>query len=161
MNDVPLQHVPWPALLRQARRTYGTAMRAALARAGHGDIPANGLHVIGGLALGAGGVPVGRLAAELGITKQGAGQLVETLVARGYLVRTPKEGDRRQLVVALTERGHAAAAVQMEAGRTIDAALADAVGPADLDGARRALGALIEIGLRSRRIEDDEDHGRE
>ena len=84
-------------------------MHAALIGEGYDDIPANGLYVIGGLAVGATGVPIGQLVKELGITKQGAGQLADTLVTRGYVQRTPDESDRRQLIVTLTERGRAAA----------------------------------------------------
>src|SRR5580698_2606995 len=100
--------VAMPALLRHARTTYGVAMRQALADAGYDDIPKNGLYVIGGLALGAGGVPLGRLVKELMVSKQAAGQLVDTLVLRGYLARTVDDTDRRKLTVILTERGHAA-----------------------------------------------------
>ena len=62
---------PWyevisiPALLRHARHTYGAAMRRALEEAGFGDIPKNGLYVIGGLALGAGDAPLSQLVRDL------------------------------------------------------------------------------------------------
>ena len=68
-----------PALLRHARHTYGAAMRLALADAGFGDIPRNGLYVIGGLALGLGDVPLAQLIRELRTSKQAAGLLVEYL----------------------------------------------------------------------------------
>lgn len=139
-----------PALLRHARSTYGRAMRGALERAGFDDVPANGMYVIGGLALGAEGVPIRQLVRELGVTKQAAGQLVDTLVARGYLVRTPDEVDRRQLIVTLTERGRAAAETQTAARAGIDARLAEKVGDADVAAARRALVALIAIGDEQR-----------
>lgn len=135
-----------PALLRHARSTYGRAMRGALEQAGFDDVPANGMYVIGGLALGAEGVPIRQLVRELGVTKQAAGQLVDTLVARGYLVRTPDEVDRRQLIVTLTDRGRAAAETQTAARADIDTRLAERVGDADVAAARRALVALIAIG---------------
>ncbi|WP_157215800.1 MarR family transcriptional regulator [Flavisphingomonas formosensis] len=151
-----IEEVPWydaialPALLRHARTTYGAAMRHALVEAGYDDIPKNGLYVIGGLALGAGGVPLGQLIRELGVAKQTAGQLVDTLVSRGYLARTVDGEDRRRLTVTLTERGHAAAAVQGAARARIDAALAAAVDAGDLRRTRRTLAALIEIGRSER-----------
>src|SRR5487761_726024 len=104
--------IPLPALLRHARTTYGSAMRRSLEKAGYDDIPKNGLYVIGGLALGAGNVPLTVLIRDLRISKQAAGQLVETLVSRGYLVRAVDGEDRRRLVVTLTDRGRAAAATQ-------------------------------------------------
>jgi len=145
------QETPWyhdvvmPALLRHARTTYGKAMREALEAAGYDDLPANGLYIIGGLAMGAGGVPIRQLMRDLSITKQGAGQLVDTLVARGYLVRTPDENDRRQLIVTLTERGRAAAETQAVARAKVDAALLARVGETDMAAARRTLAALIDI----------------
>jgi DNA-binding MarR family transcriptional regulator len=142
-----------PALLRHARTTYGKAMRAALEAAGYDDIPGNGLYIIGGLAAAAGGVPISQLMRELGITKQGAGQLVDTLVARGYLQRTPDENDRRRLIVTLTERGQAAAETQSAAREEIDAALLARVGEVDVAAARRMLAALIEIHREAQQTE--------
>src|SRR4051812_48597950 len=103
------EEIAMPALLRHARSTYGVAMRQALEKSGYDDVPKNGMYVIGGLALGAGGVPLGQLVKELGVSKQSAGQLVDMLVLRGYIERTTDPTDRRKLTVTLTERGRAAA----------------------------------------------------
>jgi DNA-binding MarR family transcriptional regulator len=140
------EKVPTPGLLRHARNTYGAAMRMALDEAGYDDIPGNGLYVIGGLALGAGDVPLGQLVKELRVSKQSAGQLVDALVMRGSLERTVDAEDRRKLTVTLTERGRAAAAVQTAAREKIDAALAARVGEKGVDVTRRVLAALIDIG---------------
>ena len=146
-----MEVAPWyetvamPALLRHARTTYGAAMRRALEQAGFDDVPRNGLYVIGGLALGAGDVPLGQLVRELRLSKQAAGQLVDTLVARGYLNRAADPADRRKLTVALTERGRAAAVAQAQAREAIDAELLARVGAADVSRARRTLAALIDI----------------
>lgn len=135
-----------PALLRHARHTYGVAMRQALTDAGYDDIPANGLYVLGGLALGADDAPLGELIRELRISKQAAGQLVDTLVTRGYLKRGVDESDRRKLTITLTERGQRAASTQAGARELIDAELIARVGQADVNIARRTLAALIDIG---------------
>jgi DNA-binding MarR family transcriptional regulator len=146
-----MANTPWydqvsiPALLRHARNTYGKAMRAALEEAGFDDIPANGLYIVGGLAIEEREVPLRQLVKELGITKQGAGQLVDALVMRGYLSRAVDENDRRQLIVTLTERGRAAAEAQNKARERIDAELVKRVGEDDVHAARRALGALIDM----------------
>ncbi len=145
-KNTQLQDVVIPALLRHARNTYGSAMRQALAEAGYDDIPGNGLYVIGGLALNRADIPLGQLILELHLSKQAAGQLVDTLVTRGYLDRTPDKEDRRKLTVALTERGRAAAAVQGAARDKIDAELLARVGEEDVRRTRRTLAALIEIG---------------
>jgi DNA-binding MarR family transcriptional regulator len=143
---------PWyetlvlPALLRWARHAYGDAMRQALAEAGCDDIPSNGMYVIGGLAMGAGDVPLSVLVKELKVSKQAAGQLVDTLVLRGYLMRETDETDRRRFTVGLTERGRHAAAVQRAAREKIDAALVKQVGADSVAQARKVLAALVEIG---------------
>jgi DNA-binding MarR family transcriptional regulator len=155
MTDVApwYETVAMPVLLRHARATYGSAMRRALVHAGFDDVPRNGLYVIGGMALGAGGVPLGQLVKELRISKQAAGQLVDTLVSRGYLDRAVDPDDRRRLTVRLTERGCAAAAAQAAAREAIDAALVARAGEDSVGQARRALAALVDLGRG-----DDVDH---
>ncbi len=140
--------VALPALLRDARTTYGAAMRRALAEAGYDDIPRNGLYVIGGLAMGAGDAPLSALVKDLRVSKQAAGQLVDTLVLRGYLERKADGEDRRKLTVVLTERGQAAAAIQAAARKAIDAKLAAKVGKENVSRTRRTLAALAGIGRR-------------
>jgi DNA-binding MarR family transcriptional regulator len=146
-----------PALLRHARNTYGVAMRRALSKAGHDDVPRNGMYVIGGLALGAGDVPLGKLVRELQISKQAAGQLVDTLVMRGYLDRAMDPEDRRKLNITLTERGRAAAVAQAAAREQIDAELAARVGAEDVERMRRALAALVDIGQMQDGGADDQN----
>ena len=145
-DDEPwFEEIPFPALLRHARTTYGSAMRRALEEAGYDDIPANGLYIIGGLALEDRDIPLSQLIRELGTTKQGAGQLVDTLVIRGYLTRSVDALDRRQLIIALTDRGRSAADIQRKARESIDAALLARIGDRDVHAARRTLAALIEL----------------
>lgn len=153
------EDAPWhetvvlPALLRHARATYGNAMRTALADAGCDDVPKNGLYIIGGLALGAGGLPLGQLVKELGVSKQAAGQLVDTLVLRGYLERSTDAEDRRKLTVNLTARGRMAAQVQAKARERIDAELLARVGAQSISHCRKTLAALASMG----QVEDGHD----
>lgn len=140
------EEIALPVLLRHGRNTYGTAMRQALAEAGYDDIPGNGLYVIGGLALDRSDIPLGQLIKELRLSKQAAGQLVDTLVTRGYLERAPDKEDRRKLTVTLTERGRAAAATQSAAREKVDAELLAAVGQEDLNRTRRTLAVLCDMG---------------
>lgn len=141
-----LDAVSIPALLRHARNTYGLSMRAALANAGYDDIPKNGMYVIGGLALGAGGAPLSDLIRDLRISKQSASQLVDALVDGGYLQRAEDPQDRRKQVITLTERGCAAAAAQQAASKRIDSQLARRIGAAGVGKLREALALLIKIG---------------
>ncbi|HEY7362013.1 MAG TPA: MarR family transcriptional regulator [Streptosporangiaceae bacterium] len=134
--------VPFPALLRAARTAYGAAIRAALADAGCDDMPRNGSYVIGAIART--GASLSQIITGLGVSKQAAGQLVDTLVTRGYLDRSPDPEDRRRLTVTLTERGHAAAAVIRSVIERVDADLAGRVGAEHLAHTRATLAALIE-----------------
>ena len=134
--------VPFPALLRAARRAYGAAIRAALADAGCDDMPRNGSYVIGAIART--GASLSQIIKGLGVSKQAAGQLVDTLVTRGYLDRSPNPDDRRRLTVTLTERGHAAATVIRSVIERVDADLAGRVGAEHVAHTRATLAALIE-----------------
>jgi DNA-binding MarR family transcriptional regulator len=132
-----------PALLRGARGVYGDAMRAALADAGCDDMPRSGSFVVGAIARN--GSPLGEVIRHLGLSKQRAGQLVDTLVVRGYLDRTPDPDDRRRMTVTLTDRGRLAARTGRAAVERIDAALAEQVGADAVSRTRATLGALMEL----------------
>lgn len=145
-DEITLETLVIPALLRHARTTYGEAMQSALTGAGFDDIPKNGMYVIGALALGASDVPLGSLVRDLKTSKQAAGQLVDCLVLRGYLERTSDPADRRKLSVCLTERGREAAAVQSGQRQRIDAALTTRVGEEAVNQGRRMLAELLRMG---------------
>jgi DNA-binding MarR family transcriptional regulator len=96
-------------------------------------------------ATGRTGAPLGQIIKGLGVSKQAAGQLVDTLVIRGYLDRSVDPDDRRRLRITLTERGlAAAAAVVRSAVDHVDADLVDRVGPEYVAHARATLAALTE-----------------
>jgi DNA-binding MarR family transcriptional regulator/predicted enzyme related to lactoylglutathione lyase len=135
-----------PTLLRHARTAYSSAMRTALAEAGYEDIPNNGLYVIGVLATQTAVIPLGRLIAVLQLSKQAAGQLIDTLVTRGYVERNVDHEDRRKLTIGLTERGHVAAKILGQVRATVDAAVLSRVGSDDLERTRRTLMALADLG---------------
>ena len=132
-----------PALLRGARLTYRRAIRDALDAADCSDMPRNGSFVIGAIARN--GSSLSRIIESLGVSKQAAGQLVDTLVVRGYLDRAPDPDDRRRLTVRLTERGELAAAASRAAVERVDAALVARVGADQVAHTRATLAALIEL----------------
>jgi DNA-binding MarR family transcriptional regulator len=138
------QSAPLTALLRAAWLARATAVRQALAGAGFDDMPRNGGYVLSAVA--AAEVPLSAVISQLGMSKQAAGQLVDTLVLRGYLDRSVDPADRRRLVVAPTGRGEAAAAVIRAAATSLDAALEAQVGAAQLAHARTVLAALASAG---------------
>ena len=145
--------VSMPALLRHARLAYAVAMRTALEKATYDDMPHNGLYVIGGLANQSRARPLGNLIGELRLSKQAAGQLVDTLVTRGYLKRDVDPQDRRRLTIALTSKGRAAAKVLGVARSMVDEQWLAAIGPEQAQSARKALLVLAEIGRNA--IEKD------
>jgi DNA-binding MarR family transcriptional regulator len=145
--------VSFPALLRAARRTYGSAVAEALAEEGCDDMPRNGSYVIGAIART--GASLSQIIRGLGVSKQAAGQLVDTLVTRGYLARAADPDDRRRLTITLTGRGLAAAEVIRDAVDRVDADVLSRVGPDYVAHTRATLGALIEA------QHDNEGHGHE
>jgi DNA-binding MarR family transcriptional regulator len=142
---VSADDIALPALLRAARAAYANATRFALQVAGYDDIPKNGAYVIG--AIGSGhDVPMADIIRGLGITKQAAGQLIDTLVLRGYVERAIDENDRRRLTVTLTTtRGRAAATAIRKAVSGVDAKLKKRAGEKAIVEARKVLFDLIFI----------------
>lgn len=132
-----------PALLRASRGSYGEAVRASLEQAGFVDVPRNGAFVLGGVVNQ--GVAARDLVRQLGVSKQAASQLVDTLVVRGYLERTPDEQDRRRVTLRATERGAAAATAVRDAVRSVDEQLARLLTAEQLSGLRAGLVALCDI----------------
>jgi DNA-binding MarR family transcriptional regulator len=143
--DKPLSadDIVLPALLRAARPAYGNAIRNALRDAGFEDVPKNGAYVIG--AISRAGAPLANIIKGLGVSKQAAGQLIDTLVLRGYLEREVNDEDRRRLTMTLTPRGRAAAAVARKASESVDAKLRKRAGEKAVAEARKVLFHLIAI----------------
>jgi DNA-binding MarR family transcriptional regulator len=132
-----------PALLRAARGAYGNAIRAELAAGSFDDMPQSGPFLLGGMANH--GVAAGDLIRRLGVSKQAASQLVDTLVLRGYLERRVNADDRRRIDVELTDRGRAAAQAVRDGVETVDDALARRLSSAEMSGFVAGLVALTEI----------------
>ena len=143
MAGGPHDDVPLPALLRASRGAYIHAIRRRLLAAGFDDLPQNGPFVLGGMANH--GASPGDLVRQLGVTKQATGQLIDTLVARGYLERQSDPDDRRRMLVELTARGRAAAAEVRESVQSVDADLARRIDARELAGLRAGLIALCDI----------------
>lgn len=141
-GSIDEQEFPIPALLRQARGSYGRAVAEQLAQQGFDDLPANGPFVLGGMGRDATSVA---FINGLGVSKQAVSQLLDTLVLRGYLTRQVDPADRRRMVLGLTDRGSAAAAAVREAVAKVDAELSAMISPAELAGLRAGLTALGKI----------------
>jgi DNA-binding MarR family transcriptional regulator len=135
--------VPIPVLLRAARGAYGNAIRHRLADAGFDDLPRNASFILGGMANH--GAPLGDLVRQLGVSKQAAGQLIDTLVLRGYLERQTDPGDRRRITIELTPRGKAAATEVRAGVREVDGELAAQLTTEQIEAFRAGLVALTTI----------------
>ena len=134
---------PLPALMRGARGSYAVAIGTRLAAAGFDDLPRNGGFVLGGMARFGGSA--GDMIDALGVSKQAASQLIDTLVIRGYLTRNVNTQDRRRMVIDLTERGRAAAKAVRAGIEEIDLELAKMISPSQIEGLRAGLEALAKI----------------
>ena len=136
-------------LLVRARGGYGNTISAHLAAAGFDDLPRSGPFVLGGMASQRGSAV--EMIRSLGVTRQAASQLIDTLVLRGYLSREVNPEDRRRMNIVLTERGHAAAAAIRAGIDEVEAELARMLTPADLAGLRAGLAALGQIREKTER----------
>jgi DNA-binding MarR family transcriptional regulator len=143
-----LDERPLPHLMRAARGSYAQAISADLAKAGYDDLPRNGAAVLSRMAF-EGGSAV-ELIKDLGVTKQAASQLIDTLVLRGYLTREINPEDRRRMVVALTDRGRDAATAVGAAAESVDHQLEVMLTAAEIAALRKGLAALGEIKERMR-----------
>ena len=134
-----------PALLRASRGAYGNAIRRRFAAAGFDDLPRNAPFILGGMYRYGDDITAGNLIRQLGVSKQAAGQLIDTLVLRGYLERRTNPDDRRRLTLELTARGRAAAEEVREGVEGVNRELAAQLTKDQLDGLRAGLVALTTI----------------
>jgi DNA-binding MarR family transcriptional regulator len=132
-----------PALLRPGRGVYGLFIRDALAEAGFTDMPGNGGYVLG--LVDPDGAPLSDVIADLGVSKQTAKELVDTLVVRGYLQRTADPQDGRRVVLTLTERGRAASATVFATAQKVNARLLAIVGAERMAHTQETLEALLGL----------------
>jgi DNA-binding MarR family transcriptional regulator len=152
MNDQAwYEDVPLPQLLRETRDAYREVIGGALADAGCDDLPRNAVFVLTGLdhsATEPAFSPQASVVASLGLSKQAASQLIDTLVLRDYLERRIDPDDRRRMGVRLTDRGRIAAIAIHTAIDAIDAVLAQLITPDELHGLRAGLAAYRAIRQR-------------
>ena len=137
-----------PSLMRDARDVYRDAIGRALTHVGCDDVPGNGVLVLAGLDQSVPEPqfsPQADVVASLGLSKQAASQLIDTLVLREYLERRVDPEDRRRMGVRLTGRGITAAVAIQTAVDTIEGALARLLTADGLRGLRAGLAAFREI----------------
>jgi DNA-binding MarR family transcriptional regulator len=151
MANETAPYVPIPALLRHARGAFSVSVRTELLDGGFEDLPANGPYVLGGMANQQ--LDASQVIRELGVSKQAASQLVDTLVVRGYLTREADPSDRRKMNLQLTDRGRAAATAVRAGVEAVETALTERLSQEELRGLRRGLVELIAIKEESEETE--------
>ena len=129
--------------MRAARGAYAQSIRAQLHAIGVDDLPRNGAFLLAGIDTAGG--PRHDLPAELGVTKQAVSQVIDTLVNRGYLDRSPDPGDRRRISLELTGRGQQVVEAVQRGIVAVDRQLRERLPAAQIDGMRAALLALADI----------------
>lgn len=102
----PEATLPLPWLLRRANQRFRAETRAHLASAGFGELPQPGFWAL--TAIDRGVRQASRLVGEMGISKQAVSQLLDTLVASGFVERRPDPTDRRRTELTLTPKGRRA-----------------------------------------------------
>ena len=85
------------------------------------------------------GTRIGVLAARAGVTRQGAGQLVEEIERCGYVQRKQAKDDARATVVQFTPKGRRLIATILELAMAIEVSLDELLGPREFDRVRSGL----------------------
>lgn len=132
------------ALLLGAATQLVDGIQSGMAERGFDDVrPAHGFAFV---RISRGDATVVDVASHLGISKQAASQLVEQLVRRGYVERTPHPTDARSALLALTAAGWACTrAAEASAAQTITQ-WERAVGRARMEALTSTLQAFVEPG---------------
>jgi DNA-binding MarR family transcriptional regulator len=127
-------------LLALAYQQFVTELHEDLGTRGFDDLARSDGYVF--RALDAEPLTTSALAERLGITKQGAGQLVEDMTRRGYLSSRPDPSDRRARLLQLSARGQRALAAARDFHRRYEQRLARRHGRAHVDTVRGVLTAM-------------------
>jgi DNA-binding MarR family transcriptional regulator len=132
------------ALVLAAGNTLVDGIQAGVAERGFTDVrPAHGFAFA---RLAPDGATVSELAVHLGITRQAAAQLVDELVAKGYVERRRHPDDGRAQLITLTERGWACTRAAEAAAAETVATWAAVVGEDRLGTIRHALAEIAPAG---------------
>jgi DNA-binding MarR family transcriptional regulator len=132
VSDVPLVR-----LLSMAVTVALEELHAELHDRGHGSLrPAHGYALNAVLN---GRNTVSEIAPLIGMTKQGAAKLVQTLIEEGYLAIDDAGEDARRKPLRLTDKGQDAVRVSVEIQDRIEGEWADLVGPRRMSSTRTAL----------------------
>ncbi len=127
-------------LLALAYQEFVTQLHQDLGERGFDDLARSDGYVL--RALDAEPLTTSALADRLGVSKQGAGQLVDDMIRRGYLHGRPDPSDGRARLLELTTRGRKALAAARDFHRRYEHRLARRHGRGHVDDLRAMLTAM-------------------
>lgn len=127
-------------LLVLAYQEFVRELRETLAAQGFSDQGRSDGYVL--RTLSAEPMTVSGLAERLEISKQGAGQIVDDMERRGYVVRVPSPTDGRARILQLSQRGHDALAAARKFHQSYERRLKRAHGNESVDAVREVLAAM-------------------
>jgi DNA-binding MarR family transcriptional regulator len=127
-------------LLALAYQQFVSELHQDLGERGFDDLARSDGYVF--RALDAAPLTTSALAERLGISKQGAGQMVDDMTRRGYLQSRPDPSDRRARLLELSTRGRGALAAARAFHRRYEQRLARRHGRAHVDTVRAVLTAM-------------------
>ena len=132
------------ALILAAGNALVDGIHAGVVKRGFTDLrPAHGFAFA---RLAPAGATVSELAAHLGVTRQAAAQLVDELVAKGYVERRRHPDDGRAQLITLTERGWACTRAAEAAATETVGAWSAILGEERLRAIRHALAEIAPAG---------------
>jgi DNA-binding MarR family transcriptional regulator len=136
-------------LVALARLSWLREATSRLERLGHAGFRRGDVAVMRALVQGP--LPVGRLGADLGVTRQAARKIADALEQRGYATTERDSRDTRQLNVTLTPVGRAYARTIIAVTEELNREIAGRVSPAQLAAADAVLrAALFDDSARQR-----------
>jgi DNA-binding MarR family transcriptional regulator len=134
--------LPIGMIAQQLQRAFELACFDRLAAAGFTGLRMR--HSVLLNSLGPEGSRITTLAAELGMTKQAMGELIDDLESNGYLERTDDPGDRRARIIRYTDKGHSALATAYEIIPQIEREYAELVGAERYTLAKQTMADLVD-----------------
>ncbi|MEV7525115.1 MarR family transcriptional regulator [Streptomyces sp. NPDC091371] len=133
----------WSALLALQRATHAT-LQVLAAELVDLDLTASEINALANLADGRGRT-VSELGAAVGTRPTTLTSVLDRLERRGHITRGTRPGDRRAVLIELTDSGRAAAATIRETIAALEQRALAALPPEALAGLRAALQALTEV----------------
>jgi DNA-binding MarR family transcriptional regulator len=133
-----------PTLLRTAYNVLSAAIYRAASEAGATDMrPAHG-NAMEMLAI-QDGLRLTDIAAQAGMAPQSMGEIIDDLVAKGYLTRREDPADRRAKRIYLTQKGRDTAQASRIALLEIERRISETLGTDMYQEMRRNLAAISKI----------------